>query len=177
MARPSASGTRPRARTNRSDPDRTAVQARCGLTLRSGNRPTLVTVTITRTARVPAVARLVAATLAAGVVLAGMLAPATVGLGALVGGVEVDTAPVDTSTGIAAGRMPLVTTVLDRDGGVLATLYDQYRLPVAYAGIAPAMTAAITAIEDRRFFTESGVDPQSLLRAALHDASGGSVQG
>jgi membrane peptidoglycan carboxypeptidase len=40
------------------------------------------------------------------------------------------------------------------------------------------MLAAIVAIEDRRFFTDSGLDPQALARALVHDAGGGgTVQG
>lgn len=51
--------------------------------------------------------------------------------------------------------VPMVTTVLDRDGALLALLFDQYRLPVAYADVAPAMAAALVSIEDRRFFSEA----------------------
>ncbi|WP_326837907.1 transglycosylase domain-containing protein [Amycolatopsis rhabdoformis] len=72
---------------------------------------------------------------------------------------------------------PLVTTVTDRNGGTIATLYSQYRIPVTAAQIAPAMKAAIVDIEDRRFYTEGGVDPQGMLRAAVNDSSGGDLQG
>ncbi|TVT47140.1 penicillin-binding protein, partial [Amycolatopsis rhizosphaerae] len=72
---------------------------------------------------------------------------------------------------------PLVTTVTDRDGTPIATLFDQYRLPVTYQQIAPAMAAAIVSVEDRRFFSEGGVDVKGMVRAALHDSSGGSTQG
>jgi membrane peptidoglycan carboxypeptidase len=127
------------------------------------------------------VVRLVAATVVAGVVLAGMAMPAVVGVGALSG--QIGATAMSTVENADAGRidaagMPLVTTVLDRNGGPLATLYDQYRLPVTYDQIAPSMLAAIVAIEDRRFFTDAGLDPQAVARALVHDAGGsGNVQG
>ena len=67
------------------------------------------------------------------------------------------------------------TPIRDRTGAPIATLYDQYRLPVTYDGIAKTMDAAIIAIEDRRFFTEAGVDPRAVLRAAVNNSSGGST--
>lgn len=71
----------------------------------------------------------------------------------------------------------MVTTVLDRTGAPLAQLYDQYRLPVSYDQIAPAMTAAVVAIEDRRFFQEPALDPRATVRALVNNVAGGSVQG
>jgi membrane peptidoglycan carboxypeptidase len=127
------------------------------------------------------VVRLVAATAVAGVVLAAMAMPAVVGVGALsgqIGATAMNTVENADAGRIDAANMPLVTTVLDRNGGPLATLYDQYRLPVTYDQIAPSMLAAIVAIEDRRFFTDAGLDPQAVARALVHDAGGsGNVQG
>jgi membrane peptidoglycan carboxypeptidase len=127
------------------------------------------------------VVRLVAATAVAGTVLAAMAMPAVLGVGALTG--QVGATAMNTVENADAGRidasaMPLVTTVLDRNGGPLATLYDQYRMPVTYDRIAPSMLAAIVDIEDRRFFTDAGLDPQAVARALVHDAGGsGNVQG
>jgi len=39
------------------------------------------------------------------------------------------------------------------------------------------MTAAIVAVEDRRFFTDPALDPRSAVRALLHNSSGASLQG
>ncbi|NMH99677.1 penicillin-binding protein [Pseudonocardia sp. K10HN5] len=117
--------------------------------------------------------------LVGGLVLAGFLAPVTVGLGWLSNKVSGSTDPVSAqlvgkrvSTGL-----PLVTTVLDRNGALMAVLSDQYRLPVSYEQIAPTMTAAIVSVEDRRFFEDSGVDVRAALRAVLHNSVGGSLQG
>src|SRR5688500_12896526 len=53
---------------------------------------------------------------------------------------------------------PLVTTILDRDGNQVATLYDQYRLPTAPDQISDAMKWALISVEDRRFHEHHGVD-------------------
>ncbi|MFC4080799.1 transglycosylase domain-containing protein [Amycolatopsis samaneae] len=110
-----------------------------------------------------------------GVLVAGLLAPVALGAGLLSNQVSdsVDAISAD----LATGSPPLTTTVTDREGTPIATLYAQYRLPVAAAGIADTMKAAIVSVEDRRFYTEGGVDPQGMLRAALHDSAGGNLQG
>jgi hypothetical protein len=98
----------------------------------------------------------------AGVVLAGMAMPAVVGIGALSG--QIGATAMDTVENADAGRidaasMPLVTTVLDRNGGPLATLYDQYRLPVTY-GPDRAQHCWPRSWRSRTggFFTDSGLD-------------------
>ncbi|MTD57085.1 transglycosylase domain-containing protein [Amycolatopsis pithecellobii] len=111
----------------------------------------------------------------AGVLLAGVLAPVTMGVGVLSN--QVSDSVDGISASLATSRQPLVTTVTDRDGNPIATLFDQYRLPVTFDQIAPTMTAAIVSVEDRRFWAEGGVDPKGMLRAAFHDSSGGSTQG
>ncbi|WP_370541988.1 transglycosylase domain-containing protein [Amycolatopsis sp. FDAARGOS 1241] len=111
----------------------------------------------------------------AGVLVAGVLAPVTIGAGVLSNQVSdsVDAISAD----LEHADPPLVTTVTDRNGGAIATLYSQYRVPVTAAQISPAMKAAIVDIEDRRFYSEGGVDPQGMLRAAVNDSSGGNLQG
>ncbi len=124
--------------------------------------------------------RLAAACVVAGVLLAAVFAPVGVGAGVLSNQVTdaVGTIAASANSGQLTGaQVPLVTTVLDRNGAPIASLFDQYRLPVAYSGIAKTMDAAIIAIEDRRFFSESGVDPRAVLRAAVNNSSGGNTQG
>ncbi|MET7996027.1 transglycosylase domain-containing protein [Amycolatopsis sp. NPDC005232] len=103
------------------------------------------------------------------------MAPVAIGAGVLSNQVSdsVDAISAD----LEHADPPLVTTVTDRNGGTIATLYAQYRIPVTAAQISPAMKAAIVDIEDRRFYTEGGVDPQGMLRAAVNDSSGGDLQG
>ncbi|HEX4358880.1 MAG TPA: penicillin-binding protein [Pseudonocardia sp.] len=115
-----------------------------------------------------------------GVLLAAMLSPGAIGLG-LLSNKLADSAHGSTAglsdSRLAADQMPLTTTVLDRTGAPLAYLYDQYRLPATFEQIADSMKAAIISIEDRRFYEEEGIDPLATLRAALHNSSGGSLQG
>lgn len=111
----------------------------------------------------------------AGVLVAGVMAPVAMGAGVLSN--QVSDSVDGISATLATSQQPLVTTITDRDGNPIATLFDQYRLPVTYDQIAPTMTAAIVSVEDRRFWSEGGVDPKGMVRAALHDSSGGSTQG
>jgi membrane peptidoglycan carboxypeptidase len=130
--------------------------------------------------RLRAVGWLGAACVGAGALVAAMLAPVGVGIGLLSNQVNDSVGAIAASADggqLLAAQVPLTTTVLDRTGAPIATLYDQYRLPVTYDGIAKSMQAAVIAIEDRRFFDESGVDPRAVLRAAVNNSSGGSTQG
>src|SRR5690348_10697793 len=118
--------------------------------------------------------RLLAATLAGGLVLAGLLVPGAVGVALLARGAP---APPTTAVLPSSAAMPAVTTVLDRDGTPVALLDEQYRIPVPLTAVAPAMQAAVVAVEDRRFFDEAGVDPIGTARALVSNAAGGTVQG
>ncbi len=109
----------------------------------------------------------------AGVLVAGLMSPTAIVAGLLSNRVSNATATV--SAGLVGGAMPLVTTITDRDGTPIAYLFDQYRLPLTYHEISPAMIAAIVSVEDRRFYQDQGVDWQATVRAALHDVSGGGV--
>lgn len=71
-------------------------------------------------------------------------------------------------------------TVLDRDGHVifLTTTSDgMLRLPTTLDQMAPEMLEATLEMEDRRFFSHSGVDGRSLLRAAWGVVSGKKLGG
>jgi membrane peptidoglycan carboxypeptidase len=121
------------------------------------------------------VCRLLALTVAGGLVLAGLLAPVAAGV-AVMATKEVAASP---TAGMlpSVARMPAATTALDRDGNQIAVLDEQYRIPVPYSAISPAMVAAAVATEDRRFFDEGGVDPIGTVRALLHDVVAGAAQG
>ncbi|WP_410636207.1 transglycosylase domain-containing protein [Amycolatopsis sp. cmx-4-83] len=123
----------------------------------------------------PSVFSLVGLCVLAGILVAGTVAPAAIGAGLLSNQVSDSVDAI--SAQLAAADPPLTTTVTDRDGTPIATLYAQYRLPATSAGIATTMKAAIIAVEDRRFYSEGGVDLQGTLRAALNDSTGGALQG
>jgi membrane peptidoglycan carboxypeptidase len=71
--------------------------------------------------------------------------------------------------------LPQRSRILAADGSVLATIYEQDRIEVPLAQVAPVMRQAIVAVEDGRFYEHRGVDPRGVLRALVGNASGGDV--
>lgn len=68
--------------------------------------------------------------------------------------------------------------ILAIDNTVIATPYNENRIVVPLAKIAPIMQKAQVAIEDERFFEHGGVDPRGVLRAiASNQLSNTGVQG
>jgi len=125
-------------------------------------------------ATVRPITKLLAICLVAGVIVAGMAFPFVGGLG-LVSNDASDTVNA-TSSDLAAGQLPTVTTVADNQGAPLAYLYEQNRTPVDLQQMSPAMRGAIVAIEDRRFYEHDGVDWTGTLRALVTNQTAGSTQ-
>lgn len=121
------------------------------------------------------VVRLFGGIVLAGLLVAGLLAPVVIGGGLAAGRVAATAASISPAS--LDGQTPLVTTVTDRDGTPIASIFDQYRLPLAADQVPDTLKAAIISIEDRRFYSEHGIDPTGVLRALLHDVNGGSTQG
>ncbi len=71
------------------------------------------------------------------------------------------------------------TTIEDRRGDQIGTLTgSERRIYLSETQIAPVMKHAIISIEDRRFYTNSGVDLRGIARAAVEDVtSGQALQG
>ena len=108
-------------------------------------------------------------------VVAGMAFPVVGGGGFLAAQIDASAStPPAQMRSAAAGA---ATTITDSAGNSIAYLYDQFRISVPSAQIAPTVKAAIVAIEDRRFFQHGGVDPVGTLRAFLNDTAGGATQG
>ncbi|MFF4832631.1 transglycosylase domain-containing protein [Streptomyces sp. NPDC001315] len=99
----------------------------------------------------------------AGAVLAGIAVPAFGVLGlAAKGSVEsFDELPANLKTPPLSQR----TTILDADGGQIATVYSRDRTVVELKSISPYMQKAIVAIEDSRFYQHGAVDLKGILRA------------
>jgi 1A family penicillin-binding protein len=78
-------------------------------------------------------------------------------------------------------KTPLTSTFYCRDGQVLATRFEQDRFEVALGDLPPYLPQAFVAVEDHRFYSHYGIDPQGLLRAAARNlklrrfAEGGST--
>jgi membrane peptidoglycan carboxypeptidase len=119
--------------------------------------------------------RLAGGCLLAGVLLAALLAPVVVGGGFVAGRVAASAARITPAS--LSGAVPLVTTVTDRNGTPIATIFDQYRLPLAADKVPAVLKAAVVSIEDRRFYSEHGIDPAAMVRALLHNLGGGPTEG
>ncbi|MFE7898367.1 transglycosylase domain-containing protein [Streptomyces sp. NPDC057424] len=109
----------------------------------------------------------------AGAVLAGIALPAVGALGlAAKGSVEsFDELPATMKTPPLSQR----TTILDADGGQIATVYSRDRTVVPLKDISPYMQKAIVAIEDSRFYQHGAVDLKGVLRALNKNARSGEV--
>lgn len=109
----------------------------------------------------------------AGVLVAGMLFPAAGALGVVSN--RAGDAVNNLSSELMTQDPPLVTTVTDRAGVPIAYLFDQNRTPAAPDQISDQMKAAITSIEDRRFFEHEGVDWAGTVRAAVTNQMSGEI--
>jgi membrane peptidoglycan carboxypeptidase len=112
----------------------------------------------------------------AGAVLAGIALPAVGALGlAAKGSVEgFDEIPANLKQPPLSQR----TTILDNEGGAIATVYSRDRTVVPLKDISPYMQKALVAIEDSRFYEHGAVDLKGILRAINENAqSGGVTQG
>jgi membrane peptidoglycan carboxypeptidase len=111
-----------------------------------------------------------------GVLVAGLAIPfaAVTGLSTRTVADSMDKIPADLTAEPLAQR----TRLLGRDGAVLATLYDQNRVNVPLARVAPIMRKAIIAIEDYRFYQHGALDLRGTLRAFVtNQANAGTTQG
>ncbi|TCC24043.1 transglycosylase domain-containing protein [Kribbella sindirgiensis] len=66
--------------------------------------------------------------------------------------------------------------ILAADGTLLATLYEQNRVPVPLSTVSPIMRKAIVAIEDSRFYDHGALDLKGTLRAMVRNQTEGEVQ-
>jgi membrane peptidoglycan carboxypeptidase len=118
-------------------------------------------------------ARFLGVSVLSGAVLAGIALPAVGALGlAAKGSVEsFDELPANLKTPPLSQR----TTILDADGGRIATVYSRDRTVVQLKDISPYMQKAIVAIEDSRFYQHGAVDLKGVLRALNKNAQSGGV--
>lgn len=117
---------------------------------------------------------LIALTVAAALVVAGMALPGVL----LVGSATTTVAQSVRSIpdGIDPGNPAQPSRLYTADGTTqIATFYTEYRKAVTLKQIAPVMQRAIVAAEDRRFFEHGAVDTKGVLRAAAANIKGGGV--
>ncbi len=81
--------------------------------------------------------------------------------------------------GVANQQIEQSTRIYDRNGKLLYTAYDGKfgrGTPVSYYEVPGVLQDAMIAAEDHTFWSNTGIDPQGILRAAGQYASSGSVQ-
>ena len=73
--------------------------------------------------------------------------------------------------GLASTALPQDMLIFDRHGNLLADVGDQgdHRIVVPLGYVSPLLIQATIAIEDHSFYSNAGVDPQAVIRAALTD--------
>jgi len=112
--------------------------------------------------------------LLAGVIVAGVSYPLAAGAGLAANRASDSLSGV--SAELIAGTLPQTTTVTDSRGTPIAHLFAQDRELVTADQVAPAMIAALIAVEDRRFFDHGGVDWPGTLRAVLANTAAGDIE-
>jgi penicillin-binding protein 1A len=80
----------------------------------------------------------------------------------------------DTSRLAVAERRPSLT-ILAADGSVIATYGDLFGRPLTLRQMSPYLPEAVIATEDRRFYSNFGIDPIGMLRAAIADLRAGRI--
>jgi membrane peptidoglycan carboxypeptidase len=112
--------------------------------------------------------------LLSGVLVAGVSYPlaASVGLATT----QASESLTGVSAELIAGSLPQTTTITDNRGTPIAHLFAQDRELVTVDQVAPAMVAALVAVEDRRFFEHDGVDWPATMRAVLANSASGDIE-
>jgi membrane peptidoglycan carboxypeptidase len=111
-----------------------------------------------------------------GVVVAGLAIPfaGVAGINARNVARTMDDLPKELET----GALPERTRILDKDGDLVTTLYDENRVTRPLSQISRVMIQAMVAIEDYRFYQHGALDLKGTLRAFItNQANAGVVQG
>ncbi|MGW3493967.1 transglycosylase domain-containing protein [Streptomyces sp. NPDC001020] len=109
----------------------------------------------------------------AGAVMAGIAMPAAGALGlAAKGSVQgFDDIPAN----LKSPQLSQRTTILDSQGGQIATVYSRDRTVVDLKDMSPYIPKALVAIEDSRYYQHGAIDLKGVLRALNQNAQDGGV--
>jgi len=110
-----------------------------------------------------------------GVVLAGILIPATTFVAVTASDVAEDIVAMPME--LQESENPQTTRLLASNGDLIAYFYDENRQDVPLDKIAPVMQEALLSIEDSRFYEHGALDLRGTLRALVNNASDGQTQG
>lgn len=116
---------------------------------------------------------LLAVSIVAGILMAGMLLPFVGGAGLAAKSATSDFANLPAN--LKRKPLPQVSRVLAADGSTIATFYDQNRVSVPLSQIPLDMQTALIDTEDVRFYEHAGLDFKATLRALLQNGTSGSV--
>ncbi|EFC32977.1 penicillin-binding protein 1A [Campylobacter jejuni] len=64
-------------------------------------------------------------------------------------------------------KPPLTTQIYDRNGKLVANIFEQHRFYAPYEELPPRLIEALVAIEDTSFFEHNGVNIDAIFRAAI----------
>ena len=73
-------------------------------------------------------------------------------------------------------KPPAVTRVLASDGSIIAEFFSEKRYPVKMQDVPDIIRKAFLAAEDASFYSHHGIDPISILRAAVKNMQSGNVK-
>jgi penicillin-binding protein 1A len=73
-------------------------------------------------------------------------------------------------------RPPVITTVYADDNRKIAEFFKERRVVIPLSEVPPVLVKAFIAAEDSRFFQHQGVDPLSIVRAALKNIEAGTIK-
>jgi membrane peptidoglycan carboxypeptidase len=85
--------------------------------------------------------------------------------------------PENLKVGVPMEQSTLYATGTDGNPFVLASFYEQNRIPVNFDQIAPVMYDAILSSEDKNFYTHGGVNLGATIKAAFGNVTGSSDRG
>ncbi|MFI6579437.1 transglycosylase domain-containing protein [Nocardiopsis sp. NPDC050513] len=106
----------------------------------------------------------------AGLLVAALTLPALGGIG--ITARNVASGFLDMPSQLETPPPPQRSTIYDREGNVIAEIFDQNRELVDIEDVSPVMIDAILAIEDARFYEHGGIDISGTLRAAVRTLNG-----
>jgi penicillin-binding protein 1A len=69
------------------------------------------------------------------------------------------------------------TKIFDRDGKLIAELFEERRTPIEIETLPPHVTRAFVAVEDKRFYHHDGLDYRRLITANLRNVVSGRITG
>ena len=98
------------------------------------------------------------------------------GAAALIGGYLYISQDLPHISSLKDYRPSIISTVYDENHRKIAEFFRERRVVVELAEVPPLLVKAFVAAEDSRFYQHQGVDPFSILRAALKNLEAGTIK-